>query len=144
MRRKASAAVEFAVATPFLTILLGDAADFGLSQASRAQLSNAVAAGAQYAYNTGSSVTSANIKSLVEKVSGLDVTSLTVTVTGPARYCVTGTGPTMTAQTSQCSDGSSPGLYAIIAATYTTQGLMNGFMAAASLSTSESATVRIQ
>ena len=147
--RGATAALEFALATPMLIVLLGGAADLGLAQYYRTNLANAVAAGAEYAYLTGITVTSTNIQSVVTNTMFLapgDSTNLSVTVTGPRGYCVTGTGPTMTSATagSVCSgDGSTAGTYVIISATYTHNGLMNGFMSLSSETITESTTVRL-
>ena len=143
---RAAAAVEFVLCTPLLILLLGGAHDFGLAQYSRATLANAVAAGAEYAYLTGQAVTSANIQNVVIKTSFLTSANLTVTVTGPTSYCVTGTGPTKSAAAygSVCSDGSTAGLYVVITATYTNNGIMSGFMSAASYALTESATVMLK
>ena len=143
---RAAAAVEFVLCTPLLILLLGGAHDFGLAQYSRATLANAVAAGAEYAYLTGQAVTSANIQNVVIKTSFLTSANLTATVTGPTSYCVTGTGPTKSAAAygSVCSDGSTAGLYVVITATYTNNGIMSGFMSAASYALTESATVMLK
>ena len=146
--RRATAALEFALATPLLVVILGGAADFGLAQFYRTNLANAVAAGCEYAYLTGSAVTGSNIQTVVTNTMFLPsgaAANLTVTVTGPKGYCVTGSGPTMSAATagSTCSDGSTAGTYILITATYTNHGLMNGFMSSASQSMTESATVRL-
>jgi Flp pilus assembly protein TadG len=148
---RATAALEFAMATPLLIVMLGGAADYGLAQFYRTNLANAVEAGCEYAYLTsqaGGTVTSANIQTVVTNTMFLPTggaSALSVTVTGPKGYCVTGTGPTMSAATagSTCSDGSTAGTYVVISATYTTNGLMNGFMAAATNAMTESATVRL-
>jgi hypothetical protein len=73
------------------------------------------------------------------------VGNLSVTVTGPKGYCVTGAGPTMSAATvpSTCSDGSAAGTYVLITATYTNTGLMKGFLSTLSQPISESATARL-
>lgn len=143
---RAVAAVEFALATPLLFVILGGAADLGLSQYCKASLANAVATGAEYAVMTGTSVTSANIRNVVQYASFLDKTSLSVTVIGPASYCVTGATPTLSSVTagSNCSDGTIAGQYVQISAIYTNQRLMNGFLGSSSLALTESATVRLQ
>ncbi len=143
---RAAAAVEFVLCTPLLVVLLGGAHDLGLAQYSRATLANAVAAGAEYAYLTGQSVTATNVQSVVTKTSFLTAANLSVTVTGPTGYCVTGTGPTKSgaAYGSVCSDGSTAGLYVVITATYTNSGIMSGFMAAASYALTETATVMLK
>lgn len=145
---RATAALEFAIATPMLVILLGGVADFGLAQYYRTNLANAVAAGSEYAYLTGISVTSSNIQTVVQNMMFLPTgaaANLSVNVTGPTGYCVTGSGPTMSAAAvpSTCSDGSSAGTYVIIAATYTNVGLMRGFLSANSQPITETATVRL-
>ena len=147
-RDRATAALEFALATPLLVVMLGGAADFGLAEFYRTNLANAVAAGCEYAYLTGPTVTSSNIQTVVRNTMFLPAgaaANLSVVVTGPKGYCVTGSGPTMSAATPQsmCSDGSTAGTYVMVTATYTNTGLMNGFMSLSSTTMSESATVRL-
>jgi hypothetical protein len=131
-----------------LVVMLGGAADFGLAQFYRTNLANAVAAGCEYAILTGANVASTNIQAVVQNTMFLPTgaaVNLSVVVTGPKVYCVTGSGPTMSAATagSTCSDGSSAGTYVMITATYTNTGLMNGFMSLSSTTMTESATVRL-
>jgi len=146
--RQATAALEFAMASPLLIVLLGGAADYGLAQYYKTNLANAVAAGAEYAYLTGTTVTSTNIQTVITNTmflpSGASA-NLSITITGPKGYCVTGSGPTMSAATagSTCSDGSTAGTYVIISATYTNTGIMRGFMSTLSQPMTESATVRL-
>jgi Flp pilus assembly protein TadG len=141
--------VEFAIATPLLAIMLGGATDFGVACYYRASLASAVAAGCEYAYLTyltGASVTATNVQAVVQNTMPPGASAnTTVSVTGPKGYCVTGSGPTMSAATagSTCSDGSTAGSYVVVTATYTSTGLMHGFMAAASLAATETATVRL-
>jgi Flp pilus assembly protein TadG len=148
-RNRATAALEFAMASPLLIIMLGGAADYGLAQYYRTNLASAVETGAEYAYLTGTGVAATNIQSVITNAMFLPAhasTNLVVTVTGPSGYCVTGNGPTMTPVASlpaTCSDLSAAGTYVIINATYTNTGLMNGFAAALSQPMSESATVRL-
>lgn len=163
-RLRAVAALEFAVASPLLIMMLGGAADLGLAQYSRAMLANGVAAGAEYAYligsgvspaNVGTTVTQANITSVVQNASGLPNATTSVTVTfssvspgvpSPGWYCVTGSGPTVAPSTQggTCTDGSSAGYYVSFRASYTVNGLMNGFMSALTQTMSEQATVKVQ
>jgi hypothetical protein len=157
--RRATAALEFAVATPLLIVMLGGAADYGLSQCERVMLANAVAAGAQYATFTGAGVSTGGITSVIQKTSNLPnaTTSVTVTFSGlspgvpsPGWYCISGPAPTVSGAActngtcSPCSDGSMPGYYISFRASYTNTGLMNGFMSAASQTMAEQATVRLQ
>jgi Flp pilus assembly protein TadG len=146
--KRATAALEFAVASPLLIMMLGGVADYGLAQFYRTNLANAVAAGAEYAYLTGPGVVTQNIQTVVTNAMFLPPGAITnLVVTAPvADYCVTGTGPTMTVVASlpaTCTDGSAAGTYVIITATYTNTGLMNGFGAALSQPMTESATVRL-
>jgi Flp pilus assembly protein TadG len=146
--RRATAALEFALATPLLIIMLGGAADYGLAQFYKTNLANAVAAGAQYAFLVGTGVTSANIQSVITNAMYLPngaSGNLSIIITGPRGYCVTGSAPTMSAATagSTCSDGSTAGTYVIISATYTNTGLMGGFWAVLSQPINESATIRL-
>ena len=126
--------------------MLGGAADYGLAWYYKASLANAVAAGCEYAYLTGPTVTSGNIQSVVTDTMFLPAgATVTVTVTGPRGYCVTGSGPTMSAATagSTCSDGSTAGTYVQISATYIPNGLMHGFMSSTTTPMTEAATVRL-
>jgi Flp pilus assembly protein TadG len=155
-RQRGTAALEFALATPLLLVMIGGAADFGLAQFYRTSLANAVSAGAQYAYLTGTGVTTANIQTVVQNAMFLPpgaATNLTFTFTGtspgvqaPGWYCVMGTGPTATASTQGtiCSDGSSAGYYVWFKATYATTGLLSGVLTTANRTMSEQVTVRLQ
>lgn len=116
--------VELALVFPFLLTLVGGAVDFGLYNWSHGRLSDAVAYGAQYALFTGTSANAnSNIASAVKKVASASLTNPTVSVTGPACYCLTGNNPpTMTASlcTSTCvSSAELPGQYVMIKAQYT-------------------------
>jgi Flp pilus assembly protein TadG len=163
--RRATAAVEFAVATPMLVVMMGGAADYGLAQCQRSALANAVAAGAGYAYLTGNSVSPGNVASTVTQAhitsviqdtfSSVPALAAAVTVSyssispgvpSPGWYCVTGSAPTVTSSTSGgvCTDGSSAGYYISFKATYTNTGIMNGFMSTSSQPMSEQATVKVQ
>jgi len=124
----------------------------------RSLLANAVAASASNAYLTGPGVTTANITSSVQNISGPRNAAATVSVafdqarTGnpaPGWYCVTGSGvtlPTWTARThgDSCSNGSAAGSYVTFNANYTNNGLMNGFLAPASMTMTEQVTVRVK
>jgi len=155
-RSRATAALEFALASPLLLIILGGAANFGLAEFYRTSLANAVEAGAQYAYMTGTGVSTANIKTVIQDAMGLSASAaanLSVNFTGsspgvtsPGWYCITGTGPTVATSTqgTTCSDGSPAGYYIWFQATYTNTGLLNGILTATNLTTSEPVTVRLQ
>jgi Flp pilus assembly protein TadG len=158
--RRATAAVEFAVASPLFVLALGGSADYGLAQFYRANLSNAVAAGSEYAYFQGTTVSTSNITSVVTNVMNLPAgasSNLAVNYTsapatsGPGWYCLSVSAgvTTLTSSTSggSCtSDGSTTtaGYYVTISATYTNTGLMHGFMSTVSQPITETATVRLK
>lgn len=153
MGRRGAAALEFALASPLMIVLLGGSADFGLAQYSRASLANAVAAGAEYAYLTGANVALSNIQNVVTKVSGLTSANLSFTGSAaPTPYCVKGSPPVMTLATawndpcnpSQPGDSATAGLYVVISATYTSTGIMGGFMASSTYKITETATVMLK
>jgi Flp pilus assembly protein TadG len=150
-RRRATAALEFALGSPVLLMFLGGAADFGLAGFGRARLTEAVSAGAQYAAIKGGSATASAIKTMVETSSTLkasDGTSLvTATIGGPSWYCLTGGNPpTKTASTSgaTCADGTAAGQYVTISATYTYTAILPLFSNFTSGTMAETATVRVQ
>jgi Flp pilus assembly protein TadG len=145
--QRAVAAVEFAMTLPVLMIFLGVASDYGMAEWSSSCLTNAVAQGAYYAFVTGTKVTQANVQTLVQNASSLN--GVTATASSPALcYCPSGTPATLGAAvscTTTCSDGSAPGNYMTITATYT----LNGFFSMGALTIkghvlSDTATVRLQ
>ena len=154
--RRGTAALEFALSTPLLLIMVGGAADLGLAQFYRTNLANAVAAGAQYAFLIGTGVNTMNIQTVVQSAMFLPVggsSNLSVSfvgsspgVQGPGWYCVTGTGPTVAASSkgSTCSDGSSAGYYIWIKASYISLGLLGGILPDLNRTISEQVTVRLQ
>jgi hypothetical protein len=153
---RATAALEFAVATPLLVLMMGGAADFGLAQYYRTNLANAVAAGAEYAYTSGIGVSTTTIQSVVQAAMYLPAggsSNLTFGFSGvspgvpsPGWYCITGSGPTVTSSTmgATCSDGSFAGYYISFEATYVNTGLMSGILANTNHTISEQVTVRLE
>jgi Flp pilus assembly protein TadG len=155
-RDRATAALEFALATPLLVLMVGGAADYGLAQFYRTNLANAVAAGAEYAYLTGTGVSTANIQTVIQDAMYLPAgaaSNLTVTfsnvnpgVPSPGWYCITGSTPTVTpsSQGSICTDLSAAGYYISFQATYVNTGLLSGVLATSNHTISEQVTVRLQ
>jgi Flp pilus assembly protein TadG len=155
-RSPATAALEFALASPLLLVILCGAADFGLAQYYRTSLANAVSAGAQYAYLTGTGVTTTNIRSVVQDAMNLPAgasANLSVSFTdnslgasNPGWYCITGSGPSVavSSQGSNCSDGSAAGYYLSFGASYTNTGLLSGILTGVNRTMSESVTLRLQ
>jgi Flp pilus assembly protein TadG len=154
--RRATAALEFALATPLLLVMVGGAADYGLAEFYRTSLANAVAAGSQYAHFIGTGVSVANIQTVIQDAMYLpagNMSNLSVSFSGtspgvqsPGWYCVMGAGPTATSssQGSTCSDGSSAGYYLWFKATYINTGLITGILSTANRTMTEQVTVRLQ
>ena len=136
--------------------MVGGAADLGLAQFYRTDLANAVAAGAQYAFLTGTGVSTTNIQTLVQNSMFLPAgaasnlafsfTGPSPGVQGPGWYCVTGTGPTATASSkgTTCPDGSSVGYYIWLKASYVSTGLLDGVLSDLNRTVSEQVIVRLQ
>lgn len=89
--------------SPVLFAFLGGITDFGLVYYYQTCLTNAVAAGAQYAMLTdqsGGTLTSDNIRTVMQSVAQQSMgssASVTPTAGDPTRcYCVSGTSPTLT------------------------------------------------
>jgi Flp pilus assembly protein TadG len=150
------AAVEFAIIAPVLLLLLGGIADFGLVMIGRSQLANGVAQGVQYALLIGPSVSSSAVNTVVQTGAARAGVTATVSVhvTGPACYCVSGTpaalGTTSTAMsanytcTNTCANSTTPGAFMIINASYTYVSLMPLYSLLFNPTVSQSMTVRLQ
>ncbi len=155
--RRGVAAVEFAIVAPVLLLMLGGVTDFGLLMSGKSQLANGVAQGVQYALLVGPSVSSATVKSIVQTGSSRSGVqpAVSVTVTGPACYCVSGqpaalsTSSTALSPTYTCT-GSCPGTttspqaFLVIQASYTYQPLMPLYSQLASPTVAETVTVKLQ
>jgi len=159
-----NAYVEFGLLCPLLVTALGSVADFGLSIWSRARLSDAVSHGAQYASVVGPGVSGANVQSAVSKAL-TPLSNVSVTVTGPACYCVSGSpaqqqlwsnfssgscaahpanGSALSSGLGTCPNGNAPGVYVQIAATYTYSPIMPFYAHLAPTVLTENGVVRLQ
>jgi Flp pilus assembly protein TadG len=122
--RRATAALEFGIVAPMIVTFLAAASDYGLAMWSKSCLTNAVAQGGYYAFRTGTTVTAANVQTLVQNVSSL--TGVTATATNPTYcYCPSGTPAVLGSAVScasTCADGSNPGNYIMITGSYTLTG----------------------
>jgi Flp pilus assembly protein TadG len=156
--RRGVAAVEFAIIAPVLLLLLGGLADYGLLMVGKGQLANGLAQGAQYALLQGPSVSGTTVKTVVQSAaarSGVTGT-VTVTVTGPACYCVTGGKPaaltlpsTALSASHTCtgtcpSPAAAPGAFLIIKASYVYQPLMPLYSKITNTTASETVTARLK
>jgi len=147
---RGTAALEFALTLPVLLMFLAGVTDFGLLYNAQAAIAGAVTAGAQYAYLTGINVAPGNITTVVMQASGLAVASgtqpLSVSVTGPACYCVTGAPPALTSYScgASCPDTTPAGTYVVINASYTYHGMMPALSSLGVGTITQSATVRLK
>ncbi len=148
--RRAAAALEFALLGPILLLFLGGAADFGLAIYSRSRLAAAVSAGAEYAILNGRAIApsdfstfASTVKTVVSKVSGLSLASGQPTV-AVGTYCVEGTPPALVASSSTCTNGSSPGVYAIINVSFSSPLFLPLGSITSALAVSQSASVQLQ
>jgi Flp pilus assembly protein TadG len=158
--RRGIAAVEFALIVPVLLLMLGGVADFGLLMVGKGQLANGLAQGAQYALLQGPSVSGTTVQTVVRSAaarSGVTGT-VTVNVTGPACYCVTGkpaalTLPSTALSASHTCTGTSltcpspaaaPGAFLIIKASYAYQPLMPLYSKITTTTVSETVTARLK
>jgi Flp pilus assembly protein TadG len=148
--RRGISAVEFALTLPALLIIVGGIADVGLMCRQGAQLAAAMHAGSYYAILAGANGTSANARSAMSAASGL--TGASFNANGPACYCVVTTGGTVSlsggtpppCSNTPCADGTLPGTYMQLTASYAYQPMMPGFSTLVATTLNESATVRLQ
>jgi Flp pilus assembly protein TadG len=148
------AAVEFALVGSMLIGILGGLADFTLALSDRSRLATAVADGATYAFvyyqNHGMALpTAADVQAKVSNA--INLTGAQVTVTAPSLSCIStnaaASPPTATLTAGQlgsaCSNGSYPGTYMTITATYAYTPLMPFFSRMVSTTLLQSANVRL-
>jgi len=142
--RRGVAALEFAVIGPLLLLIFGGLTDMGLATRCKSQLAQAVASGAQYAFKVGPTVTAASVQSMVQASTTLS--GVVATVSGPKLGCVSGSPATLGGGTAgtACSDGTQPGTYVVIAATYTYNEIMPLVSTFMSTALQQSVTVRLQ
>ena len=140
--KRGTAAVEFALVAPLLLLLLGGLIQFGWAVWCDSALNGAVSQASYYAFMAGPNVSTAAIVTMAEQASALG--GITATASAPACYCASGTpaAPSPAAScTTNCADGSKPGVYTTIAADYTVPRFLPLFAAP---QLSETATVRIK
>lgn len=151
------AAVEFAIIAPVLLMLLGGVTDFGLVMFGKSQLANGLAQAVQYALLQGAGVSAASVKTMAQNgaiLAGL-VPGVTVTVTGPACYCVAGKPAALVTPSTPLSASHTctgicpapevaPGAFVTIAASFVYVPLMPFYSKMAATTVSETVTVRLQ
>ena len=138
------AAVEFALVVPLVLLLFGGATDLGLAVWTRGILAGAVSQGAYYAFLSGPTVSPSAISTMVQNVTTLSGVSASATT--PATYCASGSPATLTATPASdtCADGTKPGTYTTITASYTMTPMLPAFTGLSASRMQESVTVRLQ
>ena len=144
------AAVEFAIVAPVLLILVGALTDFGLAYQARERLAAAVTSGADYAFVQaqahGGSVSAAAVAGAV--VAALGLAGATATASPPGAYCLARAGAAASlvpgTPGTACADGSFPGTYMMISASYPYRPLMPLYSLLAPVALSASGAVRLQ
>lgn len=154
--KRCIAAVEFAITCPLLVTVLAGLADFPLAFWKRSLIETGVSNGATYAFeqmqanlNNGQSISTSTIAAIVQ--TSIDLAGLSVSVSNPATKCQsydqTTTPPTTTLTAvsagTTCSNGSLPGTYITITASYTYTPMMPFFSAATSNQITQTANVRV-
>ena len=141
--RRGVVVVEFACAAPVLVLLLAAIANYSLLVWSRAQLASSIAQGAQFAYDTGRTVTATQITQVVQSASALN--GVAATVTGPACYCLA-SGPTLSATscTAACPDGTNHNYFVSITASYPYSSILPNAGVPVPTQLTDAATVRLQ
>ncbi len=146
--RRGVAALELALVAPVLLAMFGSLTDFTLALSDRMRIAGAVAGGAQYAFNQGQllagsqqSVSAVDVQGKV--LGGTNLGGVAVAVTGPALYCLA--NATLAADTAgtKCANGSPPGTYVIITASYHYAPLLPLYSTMAPTTLSETASVRL-
>jgi Flp pilus assembly protein TadG len=138
--RDGSAAVEFSIAAPVLTIILVPMVDIGMAVYQQMQVQDAAQAGAQYAMAHGWN--SSSIQSAVTSATALSVSASPA----PSKSCGCPDGSSVTAATcgSNCSDGRPAGSYVTVNAQATYTPLFSYPVMGSSVTLSAQATARIQ
>ncbi|MBB2163684.1 pilus assembly protein [Gluconacetobacter sp. 1b LMG 1731] len=150
--RAGVAALEFALVTPFLLAVLAGLADFPLAFWDRMTLISAVESGANYAFaveqnasGTHDALLPGDVRNAVLAVGGLP--GMIVTVGAATTNCIQpGTVSTLIAVPADgiCPDGTLPGTYMSIAASYRYAPLMPFYAMVAPATLTDMATVRLQ
>lgn len=150
------AATEFAIVAPALLTVLAGLADFGLAFGKSAQIEQAVAAGATYAFaaqqeiGVGGIISASAVQAVVQASLNLSPAP-TVTITGPQPGCTStnnAASPPVTTLTSgaygqPCPNGNPVGTYIVISVQYTYQPLMPSYSMMATTTLSATSTVRL-
>jgi len=121
--RKGTAAIEFALASPFFLALLIGLVDVGFGAYESMQVQNAAEAGALYAakYGFSSAGISAAVANALGAGSGVSASPAPVEFCG----CPSTSGVTSASCTSTCANGNSPGTYVQVDAALPYQAILS-------------------
>lgn len=154
--RRAVAAVEFAVTCPLLLMIMGGLADFPLAFRDQSLIETGVANGATYAFQQmqtnlalNQQISASDVQAIVQNA--INLANVTVTATPPALECETvnqTTAPptrTLVAASagSTCADGSRPGTYVTVTASYVYKPLMPVYSRMENTKFTDTASVRV-
>ena len=154
--KRGIAAVECALTGTLLLIIVGGLADFPLAFWTHSLIETGVANGATYAFQQGQAdltqgqqVSASSIQAVVQNA--INLKNVTVTVTGPALECMsvdqTMSPPSATLTVAQagsaCPNGSFPGTYVSITASYVYDPMMPFYSQMATTNMTETANVRL-
>lgn len=154
--RRAVAAIEFAVTCPLLLVIMGGLADFPLAFRDHSLIETGVANGATYAFQQmqadlalNQQISASDVQAIVQ--SAINLPDVTVTATPPTLECETvdqTTAPptvSLVAESAgtRCADGSLPGTYVTITASYVYKPLMPIYSTMENTTFTEIANVRV-
>jgi Flp pilus assembly protein TadG len=153
--RSGLAALEFSLIAPVLLIVLGGIVDLGLATIGRSRLANGLAQAVQQSLAAGPGISAAAVRTLVQdgaRRSGL-AEPVTVTVSGPACYCISGSPAALGASapispantcTGACpTPAHGPGAFITITASFTYTPIVPLYSTISSRTVSQTVTARL-
>ena len=142
--RSGAAAIEFALVTPLLAILLGGVVEIGMSAYQAMQTQAAVEAGVLYAIEHGASNIAAIGQAVVNATGTAGITAIPV----PLAFCGCPSSTGVVSQnsdcTTACADHTAPGQYVKVSAALAHQTIMSFLNLPLPATLTASSTVRIQ
>jgi Flp pilus assembly protein TadG len=142
--RSGAAAVEFALVTPLMAILLGGVVEIGMSAYQAMQVQSSTEAGILYAIEHGASNITAIGQAVVNATGTAGITASPV----PLAFCGCPGASGVVSQNSNCttvcSDGSAPGQYVTVSAALTHHTIMSFLNLPLPATLTASSTVRLQ
>ena len=143
-RQSGAAAIEFALVTPLLAIMLGGVVEIGMAAYQAMQVQSATEAGILYATEHGASSITAIGQAVVNATGTSGITASPI----PLAFCGCPSAAGIVSQNSNCttvcSDGTPPGHYVTVSAALTHQTIMSFLNLPLPATLIASSTVRIQ